>query len=201
MNDMGEGPDVHDTASETSAEQGVVIVDGPDGTAVTLTPRAARQTAERLASSATEAANQSEECGDERRSLPADPYALVVDDNALLLMNACDILEDAGFRFLEAGDGEQAIPLLEANWKRITLLFSDIEMPGELDGFALARHVSEHWPDIEIIVVSGRMQPEDGDLPAGATFISKPFSAQIVHDHLREKLPSGKLPGPLKNAS
>jgi len=71
-------------------------------------------------------------------------------------------------------------------------------MPGDMNGFALARHVDEHWPHIEIVIASGRLNPEIGDMPDKATFIGKPFNARMVHDHLREKLPDGKKPGPLK---
>jgi DNA-binding NtrC family response regulator len=128
------------------------------------------------------------------------PYALVVDDDALVLINSCDILEEAGFRFYEAGSGDEAKAVLEARGDSITLLFTDVEMPGKTNGFALAHHVAERWPEIEIIVASGRVKPEAGDMPEKATFISKPFSAQVVHDHLRETLPDGKQPAPLKAA-
>ncbi|MEN2785783.1 response regulator [Sphingomonas qilianensis] len=129
------------------------------------------------------------------------PYALVVDDDALILMHACDILEEAGFRFYEAGSGDEAKELLAAHAEEVTLLFSDVEMPGETDGFALARHVAEHWPWIEIVIASGRLLPELGDMPDKATFITKPFNSQMVIGHLQEKLPDGKKPEPLKRAS
>lgn len=128
------------------------------------------------------------------------PYALVVDDDAFILMNACDILEEAGFRFWEAGNGDEAKELLADRAESVTLLFSDVEMPGGTDGFALARHVDEHWPWIEIVIASGRITPKKGDMPPKATFISKPFNAQMVHDHLRETLPDHKKPEPLKKA-
>jgi len=129
---------------------------------------------------------------------PAKPYALVVDDDALVLMNSCDIIEEAGFRFYEAGSGDEATAVLEDYGANITLLFTDVEMPGEINGFALAHHVAERWPEIEIVVASGRIEPKPGDMPDKATFISKPFSAQVVHEHLREKLPDGKQPDPLR---
>lgn len=87
------------------------------------------------------------------------PYALVVDDNAMILMDACYILESAGFRFHEAATGDDALILLANHAKSVTLLFSDVEMPGKTDGFALARHVAEHWPWIEIVIVSGHAEP------------------------------------------
>lgn len=67
------------------------------------------------------------------------PYALVVDDDPLILMDACDILEAAGFRVREAGTGDDAKLVLDTHGESIILLFSDVEMPGDTDGFALAR--------------------------------------------------------------
>ena len=80
------------------------------------------------------------------------------------------------------------------------MLLSDVEMPGDTDGFGLARYVEERWPHIEIVIASGRVKPELGDMPEKATFIGKPFNARMVHDHLRDKLPDRKKPGPLKQA-
>ncbi|ATI78701.1 response regulator [Sphingobium yanoikuyae] len=133
-------------------------------------------------------------------TLSTDPYALVVDDDAMILMHASDIVDEAGFRCLEASTGDEAVEVLKKHGGSITLLFTDVEMPGSMNGFALARHVATHWPDVEIVVASGRMSPADGDMPHKATFIPKPFSADLVHNHLREKLPDGKKPEPLKQA-
>lgn len=128
------------------------------------------------------------------------PFALVVDDDPIILMDASGILEDAGFRTHEANDGDAAILMLPEYAHTITLLFSDVDMPGDTDGFALARHVAELYPWIEIVIASGRVKPEDGDLPDKATFLSKPFSTPMVHQHLRAILPDGKKPEPLRNA-
>ncbi|USI73464.1 response regulator [Sphingomonas morindae] len=130
--------------------------------------------------------------------ISSKPYALVVDDDAVILMHACDILDAAGFRCHEAGSADEAVHILGDHWESVTLLFSDVEMPGAMDGFGLARHVDHHWPHIEIVVASGRVKPAAGEMPDKATFIAKPFSATTVHDHLREKLPDGKMPEPLK---
>ena len=129
------------------------------------------------------------------------PYALVVDDDALILMDASDILRDAGFRVHEARSGGEAKAFLEAHSGSVVLLFSDVEMPGEIDVFSLARYVDEHWPAVEIVIASGRALPTPGDMPDKATFISKPFHARMVHDHLRETLPDGKKPEPLMQAA
>ncbi|WP_277983964.1 response regulator [Sphingomonas faeni] len=135
-----------------------------------------------------------------RMTLSTIPYALAVDDEPFILMDITGILEDAGFRTYEASSGDAAIAMLPEYAHTITLLFSDVDMPGDTNGFALARHVAENYPWIEIVIGSGRVSPETGDLPAKATFLSKPFNAQMIHGHLRETLPDGKLPEPLKNA-
>ena len=127
-----------------------------------------------------------------------DPYALVVDDDPIILMDACGILEDAGFRFYEAASGDAAKQLLSHHAESVTLLFSDVEMPGDTNGFALARYVEVHWPWIEIVIASGRVTPGRDDMPSKATFIRKPFSHEMVLNHLRETLPDGKKPEPLK---
>lgn len=129
------------------------------------------------------------------------PFALAVDDDPFILMEICNILQDAGFRCHSADDGDAAKELLPLFAESITLLFSDVEMPGGTNGFELARHVAENYPWIEIVIASGRMKPSDTDMPAKATFLAKPFSAQLVHDHLREILPDGKKPEPLKTAA
>jgi len=128
------------------------------------------------------------------------PYALVVDDDPLILLHACDILEEAGFRFYEAGTGDDAIGVLNDHAQSVVLLFSDVQMPGKTDGFALARHVDATWPHIEIVIASGRLTPQPGQMPPKATFISKPFNNEMVLSHLRETLPDGKKPEPLKQA-
>jgi CheY-like chemotaxis protein len=128
------------------------------------------------------------------------PFALVVDDDALILMHACDILEGAGFRFQEAASGDEAVRLLETQSEAIILLFTDVEMPGSMNGFELAKLVALRWPDIEIVVASGRVPPRQGDMPDKATFIEKPFTNEMVDNHLRETLPDGKKPRQLQTA-
>jgi len=133
-------------------------------------------------------------------ALSTVPYALAVDDDPFILMDVTSILEDAGFRTYEADNGDAAIAMLPEYAHTITLLFSDVDMPGDTNGFSLAHHVAENYPWIEIVIGSGHLRPEAGDLPEKATFVSKPFNAQMIHGHLRETLPDGKLPEPLKNA-
>lgn len=128
------------------------------------------------------------------------PYALAVDDDPMILMDVTGILEDAGFRTHQADHGDAAIIMLPDYASQIVLLFSDVDMPGETNGFALARHVAENYPWIEIVIASGRVSPEPGNMPEKATFIAKPFTTQMIHTHLRKTLPDGKKPEPLKQA-
>lgn len=128
------------------------------------------------------------------------PYAIVVEDDPIIMMDTTYILEKAGFRVHESFDGDEAIAHLAEHWESTVLLFSDVDMPGTIDGFALARHVAEHWPLIEIVIASGHISPERGDMPQKATFITKPFNHRTVHEHLNNILPDERKPEPLKKA-
>jgi CheY-like chemotaxis protein len=95
---------------------------------------------------------------------------LIVEDEALVRMTAVDMIEEAGFEILEAANADEAILLLEAR-RDITVLFTDIEMPGSMDGLRLAQAVRGRWPPIKIIATSGRCVVRDGDLPpAGCSY-------------------------------
>lgn len=128
------------------------------------------------------------------------PYALVVDDEFVIRMDAKDILEQAGFQVLAAHHGDAAFALLKTRHPDVILLFTDIQMPGQLDGFALAHKVAASWPHISIVVASGHVAHGPGSMPDKARFIAKPFSAALVHTHLQELLPHGQKPEPLKRA-
>ena len=117
-------------------------------------------------------------------------------------MDAADILEDAGFRTHEACGVEEAITILEASGESVHLLFSDVHMPpGERTGFDLAMECAERWRHVGILEASGQAQPGPNDLPDGASFIGKPFSADVVHKHLELILPDGRKPEALKKGA
>ena len=126
------------------------------------------------------------------------PFAVVVDDDFLIRMDAMEILGEAGFRVLDAEHGDAALDLLAGRHPDVALLFTDVQMPGTLDGFGLARLVAESWPHIAIVVASGTMRPSAGDIPDKARFIPKPFSAEIVRAHVSEILPNRQKPQPLR---
>ena len=101
---------------------------------------------------------------------------LVVEDEMLLRMRAVDMVEDAGFTSIEAVDADEAVAILESR-SDIALLFTDIQMPGSMDGLKLAHAVRERWPPIKIILVSGQLRLANIDIPADSRFFGKPLEA------------------------
>src|ERR1700740_238375 len=102
---------------------------------------------------------------------------LVVEDEMLLRMRAVDMVEDAGYTPVEAVDADEAVKILESR-SDIALIFTDIQMPGSMDGLGLAQAVHERWPPIKIIVVSGALKRQDIDIPANSRFFGKPLEAR-----------------------
>ena len=101
---------------------------------------------------------------------------LVVEDEMLLRMRAVDMVEDAGYIPVEAADADQAVAILESR-SDIALMFTDIQMPGSMDGLGLAHSVHERWPPIKIIMVSGKLKLANTDIPTDSRFFEKPFEA------------------------
>jgi CheY-like chemotaxis protein len=110
---------------------------------------------------------------------------LIVEDDALIRLSGVGIFVDAGFRMIEAVNGDEALACLEAN-SDVRVLFTDVDMPGAIDGLALARQVHRRWPYVGIIVASGQSAPQAHELPAGARFHRKPYSPVAVVSHARE---------------
>ena len=113
------------------------------------------------------------------------PVVLIVEDDFLLRIDAADMIEAAGFEVIEAADADQAIEVLEAR-SDITVVFTDIQMPGSMDGLKLARAVRGRWPPIKIVATSGRLNVGEPDLPEGGRFLPKPYSHAQVTRVLRE---------------
>jgi len=116
---------------------------------------------------------------------PTRQVVLIVEDEALVRMAAVGMVEEAGFEVLEATSADEAILLLEAR-RDITVVFTDVEMPGSMDGLRLAHAVRGRWPPIKIIATSGRYAVRDGDLPSGGLFLRKPYSPAQVSTALRD---------------
>src|SRR5580704_12017918 len=113
------------------------------------------------------------------------PVILIVEDEALVRLSAVGMLEDAGFRMIEAVNSDQALELLAAN-SEVQLLFTDVNMPGAIDGLALARQVHDRWPQIRIMVASAKREPQPEELPVGSRCEQKPYSLDTVVRHARE---------------
>lgn len=108
------------------------------------------------------------------------PVVLVVEDEILVRMDAIDAIEAAGFDVIDAGDADEAIAILERR-SDVCLIFTDIHMPGSMDGLKLAHFVKNRWPPIKIIATSGHAKITENDLPKGSHFLPKPYSvAQIA---------------------
>jgi CheY-like chemotaxis protein len=108
----------------------------------------------------------------------------VVEDEPLLRMLAVEVVEEAGFIAIEACDADEAVILLESR-ADITLLFTDIDMPGSIDGLKLAHAVRDRWPPIKILVVSGKQRPQLSDLPLNSCFVEKPYRVSALVQELR----------------
>ena len=115
------------------------------------------------------------------------PNVLVVEDEMLLRMRAVDMVEDAGYTSVEAVDADEAVTILEAR-SDIALLFTDIQMPGSMDGLRLAHAVHERWPPIKIILVSGALKLANSDIPANSRFFGKPLEAKEMIAEMQEMI-------------
>src|SRR5947209_2283421 len=103
------------------------------------------------------------------------PKILIVEDEFLIRLTLAEALADEGFRVVEAESGDEALALLDA--EEITLLLTDIQLPGSMDGLALAREARRRWPDIPVIYMTGRPDTMRADQPASAhdVYIAKPY--------------------------
>jgi two-component sensor histidine kinase len=117
---------------------------------------------------------------------------LVVEDEMVLRMRAVDIVEDAGFTAVQAVNADEALAILESR-SDISLLFSDIQMPGSMDGLKLAHAVHDRWPSIKIILVSGQVKLSDTDKPADSRFFGKPLEMKQMITELQEMVGAGAL--------
>jgi CheY-like chemotaxis protein len=111
---------------------------------------------------------------------------LIVEDEPLIRMGAVSLIEDAGFEVYEAGSADAAIALLERH--EISLIFTDVNMPGSMDGLKLAHYVRGRWPPVKIIVTSGHVNLTKESLPAGALFLPKPYDPAEITHNVRELL-------------
>ena len=110
---------------------------------------------------------------------------LIVEDEFLLRKDAAEIIAEAGFVVLEAANADEAIASLEAR-PDVNVVFTDIQMPGSMDGLKLANFVRGRWPPIKIVATSGFVRVGEADLPEGSRFLSKPYMPSEIVATLRE---------------
>jgi CheY-like chemotaxis protein len=120
---------------------------------------------------------------------------LVVEDEAIIRMGTVQMLEDAGYVVLEACNADVALKILKSRTD-ITAVFTDIEMPGSLNGLKLAHAIRDRWPPIHLIVASGLKAPTQDEFPKMGRFIRKPYAAKHVLKVLQELL--GRNPAPYR---
>ncbi|HVX73358.1 MAG: response regulator [Devosia sp.] len=99
---------------------------------------------------------------------------LIVEDEPLIRLGLATAVEEAGYDVVEAANASEALRRLEAD-QDIRLLLTDVDMPGGMDGIALAHYVRDRWPPVRLIVISGKVGVKPGQLPSGARFVSKPY--------------------------
>jgi CheY-like chemotaxis protein len=122
--------------------------------------------------------NGSVRMGDHRNIL-----VLVVDDEPMVRVIAAEILEDAGFSVIEATCADHALDLLQSR-KDVGALFTDVNMPGSLDGIALAKRVHELWPNVRIVITSARGLSEPA--PEHGRFLRKPYTVDELAEVISE---------------
>ncbi len=110
---------------------------------------------------------------------------LVVEDEPLIRMDVIDMIEDEGFRTYGAGSAEEAIAAMEHH-DDIGVLFTDVDMPGSMDGLKLAWYVRDRWPPVQIIIASGIVDTEKLDAPSGCLSFPKPYPNTKVAEALHK---------------
>ena len=112
---------------------------------------------------------------------------LVVEDEVLILIAVADDLRSFGLVVHEAKNAIEAIKILEAH-PEIRVLFTDIDMPGSMDGIRLSAYVRDRWPPIKIVITSGKRPPSEELMPEGGVFVPKPYAPAKLAVTIRELL-------------
>lgn len=112
------------------------------------------------------------------------PVVLVVEDEPLLRLFATDMIEDAGFGVIDVANASEAIAVLEIH-SDVRVVFTDVDMPGGIDGIRLAACVRDRWQAISVIITSGKPWPIGASLPSEAVFFSKPYRQDRVIDTIQ----------------
>jgi DNA-binding NtrC family response regulator len=112
------------------------------------------------------------------------PTALVVEDEPMLRALSVAVVEEAGFEAIEAGNADEAMRVLESRTD-IRVVFTDVRMPGSIDGIILARTIRRRWPAMQLILTSGAEDIGTRAIPDRARFFAKPYRTAEVIESLR----------------
>jgi two-component system, response regulator PdtaR len=115
------------------------------------------------------------------------PVVLLVEDEPLVRLTQVDILREAGFWVLEAEDADEAFETMRRR-QDVSVVLTDVDMPGSIDGFEFARLVAQGWPEVGVMVISGKALPDEGDLPPSAVFVPKPVYPDVLVERLNSLL-------------
>jgi DNA-binding NtrC family response regulator len=124
---------------------------------------------------------------DSKDWLIVKPIVLIVEDEALLRLVAASMLHDAGFETLEADTAEDALHVLEKH-DDVRVVFSDVQLPGRMDGLHLARAVHDRWPNIGLLLTSGGVKVQKGQIPCDGRFLAKPYDADMMVEAVRNAM-------------
>ena len=113
------------------------------------------------------------------------PVILIVEDEFLLRLDSAETIERAGFEVIQAANADEAIAVMKGR-PDIHVVFTDIQMPGSMDGLKLAHFVRDRWPPIKIVATSGLVAISDDDLPDGSVFLRKPYRGVEIVATLRQ---------------
>ncbi|HKU96143.1 MAG TPA: response regulator [Vineibacter sp.] len=117
------------------------------------------------------------------------PTLLVVEDEVLVRMPVADYLRDCGYRVLEASTAAEAQAVFNAK-EPIEIVISDVNMPGDMNGFALAKWIREEHPGVKVILTSGinNMAKNAEDVCSDGPFLEKPYTYDNLAAHIRRLL-------------
>jgi len=112
---------------------------------------------------------------------------LIVEDEMMIRLGAIDLVLSAGYEALDARNADEAIRILESRHD-IDLVFTDVQMPGTMDGIKLANFIRGRWPPVKLLVASGNAILEESSLPSGSRFFSKPYDDHAITDAMAKLL-------------
>ena len=125
------------------------------------------------------------------------PAVLVVEDEVLIRLVIADYLRECGFKVYEAATALEAIEVLESDQASIDLVFTDIRLPGEINGFALGQWVRANRPGVPVVLTSGDSKKSEAakELCENEPFFAKPYDVQLVVSHIRTLIDAGRPMG------